>query len=219
VLLSDHPSWHNARRDVLTPFVTALFRYGGNDVPWRAWDDELVAVETAAGHGVNATVWRFAHHRSTVAHDDDPIRNYFWYMPRPNVSQDGRWVLFTSNWEKRLGTDPGGESGGRQRQDVFLLKLRTGDGPTAPSGTLRILTTALPTGRRGQPYSATLLAAGATAVRWRVTSGTLPPGLKLDGTTGVISGTCVWSGTWTFTVTASEGTATDRRTLSLILQK
>jgi hypothetical protein len=43
------------------------------------------------------------------------------------VSQDGRWVLFTSNWEKTLGTDPGGADGERARQDVFLLQLKAID--------------------------------------------------------------------------------------------
>jgi hypothetical protein len=62
-----------------------------------------------------------------VTNDDDPSRTYFWYMPCPSVSSDGRWVLFPSNWEKQLGTDPGR----RVRQDVFLLKLRAVDGEDA----------------------------------------------------------------------------------------
>src|SRR5262249_25045740 len=39
------------------------------------------------------------------------------YLPRPMVSRDGRWVLFTANWEKTLGTDPAGAPGERARQD------------------------------------------------------------------------------------------------------
>ncbi|MGH9408667.1 MAG: hypothetical protein ACRD1V_04365, partial [Vicinamibacterales bacterium] len=49
----------------------------------------------------------------------------FWYTPRPNVAPDGRWVLFTSNWEKTLGTDPRADATERARQDVLLLKLKT----------------------------------------------------------------------------------------------
>jgi hypothetical protein len=37
------------------------------------------------------------------------------------VSPDGHWVIFTSNWEKTLGTDV--RDGGTARQDVFLLRL------------------------------------------------------------------------------------------------
>jgi hypothetical protein len=121
VYLADHPSWHNARPDAWTPFISALYRYGDNQVAWRAWDDEIVAVQTGEAGG---QVWRLAHHRSDIRHDTDPSRLSFWYTPRPNVSPDGRWVLFTSNWEKTLGTDPGGPAGGAARQDVFLLAAR-----------------------------------------------------------------------------------------------
>ena len=56
-------------------------------------------------------------------------------MPRTNVSPDGRWVLFTSNWEKTLGVDPSGESGSGARQDVFLLKLAGGDSASVATAT------------------------------------------------------------------------------------
>ena len=120
--LSDHPTWNNARPDRLVPFISATYRYGANAVDWRAWDDEIVAVQTDAGDG-SAEVWRFAHHRSDVANDEDASVISFWYTPRPNVSPDGRWVLFTSNWEKTLGSDPQGAPGEKARQDVFLLRL------------------------------------------------------------------------------------------------
>ncbi len=122
--LSEHPSWHNAAADRLVPFVTATYRYYVNDVEWRPWDDEIIAVQTDMAPDAGAIVWRFAHHRSDVRHDIDPTRLYFWYTPRANISRDGRWVLFTSNWEKTLGADPGGDAGATARQDVFLLQLR-----------------------------------------------------------------------------------------------
>jgi len=122
ITLSDHPSWNNARPDRLVPFISATYRYGANAAEWRAWDDEIVAVQTDVGDG-SAEVWRFAHHRSNVDKDDDPSVISFWYTPRPNVSPDGRWVLFTSNWEKTLGSDPQGAPGEKARQDVFLLRL------------------------------------------------------------------------------------------------
>jgi len=120
--LSDHPTWNNARADALVPFVTATYRYGDNAVAWRPWDDEIDAVQTDVGDG-SAEVWRLAHHRSNVANDDDPSVISFWYTPRPNISRDGLWVLFTSNWEKTLGTDPQGAAGEKARQDVFLMRL------------------------------------------------------------------------------------------------
>ncbi|HEX6973420.1 MAG TPA: hypothetical protein VF147_03410, partial [Vicinamibacterales bacterium] len=124
IYLADHPAWQNARADVRVPAISALYRYGVNTTEWRAWDDEIVAVQTDVPDGVSATVWRLAHHRSDVANDTDSSRIYFWYTPRPNVSPDGRWVLFTSNWEKTLGADTAPEPGGAFRQDVFLLRAR-----------------------------------------------------------------------------------------------
>lgn len=121
VQLADHPTWNNAARFRLVPFITATYRYGDNTVAWRAWDDEILGVQTAPGRG--AQVYRFAHHRSDVRDDDHPAQIGFWYTPRPNVSQDGRWVLFTSNWEKTLGSDPTGPAGSKARQDVFLLHI------------------------------------------------------------------------------------------------
>jgi hypothetical protein len=121
VYLSDHATWGNAQPNVLVPIIAATYRYAAsqNTAPWRAWDDEIIAIQTDAPSG--ATVWRFAHHRSNIGSDTYPDNPYFWYEPRPSVSPDGRWVIFTSNWEKTLGTDV--RDGGAARQDVFLLRL------------------------------------------------------------------------------------------------
>lgn len=126
VYLSDHPTWNNARPDRLEPFISATYRYGTAPAEWRAWDDEILAVQTDVGDGA-AEVWRLAHHRSDVSNDHAADVISFWYTPRPNVSPDGRWVLFTSNWEKTLGKDPQGADGEKARQDVFLLRLAAKD--------------------------------------------------------------------------------------------
>jgi hypothetical protein len=55
---------------------------------------------------------------------------------------------------------------------------------------LTITATSLPNGAVGTPYSQALAATGGTgAYSWQVTSGTLPAGLTLNASTGVISGT------------------------------
>jgi hypothetical protein len=112
----DHASWNNAQAGSLVPFVTAYYRTSSETAPWRAWDDEIIAVQTSGGS--NATVWRFAHHRTSLVS--------FWDTPRASVSQDGRWAIFTSNWEGTLGGDPGGGP----REDVFMVELR---GPATSS--------------------------------------------------------------------------------------
>ncbi|HET7698415.1 MAG TPA: hypothetical protein VFK57_22060 [Vicinamibacterales bacterium] len=124
IYLADHTTWNNARPDQLTPFISGIFRAPTSDTTWRAWDDEIIAVQTDAAPGADATVWRFAHHRSDVRADNDASGISFWYEPRPNVSPDGRWVMFTSNWEKTLGTDPTGDAATTKRQDVFVVQLK-----------------------------------------------------------------------------------------------
>lgn len=215
VFLADHPSWHNARPDVWTPFISALYRYGANTVEWRAWDDEIIAVQAGDGEG---QVWRLAHHRSDVRHDVDPSRISFWYTPRPNVSPDGRWVLFTSNWEKTLGTDPGGEAGGAARQDVFLLRLAAAaahGGPLPDGGGAAITTSTLPDGRLRRAYSTRLTATGVPSqADWRVTAGALPPGVVLHPRTGALGGAPRAAGPFTFTIAVGAAS----RTFTLVVR-
>jgi hypothetical protein len=203
IYLADHPSWHNAQPDRLVPFIDANYRYGANTTVWRAWDEEIIAVQTGAGSG--GTVWRFAHHRSAVADDLDPSRISFWYTPRANVSPDGQWALFTSNWEKTLGTDPGGDPGGSHRQDVFLIELKQSAGAPQPAGPVAVVTSTLPSGTVAQTYATALQAVGGSGTYgWSIVSGALPAGLALDSATGTITGTPGTAGAATFTARASD---------------
>jgi hypothetical protein len=118
IYAADHTSWSNARPDALVPVISSTYRYGDNTTPWRAWDEEIIGIDTTGGTG--GLVYRFAHHRSKVASDTDPSVTYFWYQPIANVSPNGQWVIFTSNWEKTLGKDA---SEGTFRQDVFMVHL------------------------------------------------------------------------------------------------
>ncbi len=61
--------------------------------------NELVLVSTDGSQRVR----RIAHHRS-IAQD-------YWDTPRANLSRDGRFVAFSSNW------------GGQKRQDLFIARL------------------------------------------------------------------------------------------------
>ena len=67
-----------------------------------------------------------------------------------------------------------------------------------------------PTILTGSPYSATLIASGNPAPTFSVQSGTLPPGLSLNSTSGVLNGTPTSTGTFSgvFAATNSQGTVT-----------
>ena len=70
---------------------------------------------------------------------------------------------------------------------------------------LTIVTTNLPIGTVRANYSAQVNAAGAVgALTWIVSQGSLPPGLTLGQTTGVIAGTPTTAGTVGFTVTVTD---------------
>jgi Putative Ig domain len=78
---------------------------------------------------------------------------------------------------------------------------------TIAPATLTITTTSLPSGQVGVAYSTTLAATGGTTpYAWSITSGTLPPGLSLNSSTGAITGTptaAVTSSSITFKVADS----------------
>lgn len=92
----------------------------------------------------------------------------------------------------------------------------------APKDPIAITTRSLPGAVEGQSYTLSLQATGGeTPYSWAVTAGALPPGLLLDGATGMIAGTLPApppSGQFRFTVTATDGDSpptSDSRTFIL----
>ncbi len=75
---------------------------------------------------------------------------------------------------------------------------------------LSITSTTLVTGTTSTAYSATLTATGGAApysYSWSISSGTLPAGLTLSASTGVISGTPTGDGASNFTVTVTDSSS------------
>lgn len=66
-----------------------------------------------------------------------------------------------------------------------------------------------PDGTQGSAYNFTVVAGGPGPITFSVVSGALPPGLTLDPVTGVISGTPTATGSFTFTVRASNAYGVD----------
>ncbi len=86
---------------------------------------------------------------------------------------------------------------------------------------LQVTTTSLPNGSPSVFYSATLAASGGLPpYSWTITQGSLPSGLTLNATSGVISGTPTGAGTSSFTVQASDSEtppATATAALSIVI--
>ena len=97
-----------------------------------------------------------------------------------------------------VGTVGGTDLGGSSPSDNQIAV-----DPTTPI----VSTTSLANATAGSSYSQTLAATGGTGTyTWSVTTGSLPSGLSLAASTGVISGTPTAAGAATFTVTATDAT-------------
>lgn len=59
-----------------------------------------------------------------------------------------------------------------------------------------------------RPYKAVVTALGGGTKTWSVPTGSLPPGLSLNASTGLISGTATTPGSYTFTLRVTDGTTT-----------
>jgi len=97
-------------------------------------------------------------------------------------------------------TDPKSSPGGNTQ--VFGC-LQRPPAPVAPTFTADSPPT---TATVGTAYSYTFTASGTPSPTFAVNSGTLPGGLALNSTTGILSGTPTTAGPFTFTVSASNGT-------------
>ncbi|PYX00245.1 MAG: hypothetical protein DMG89_04820 [Acidobacteria bacterium] len=103
-------TWSNVDAKDSVPVCGSTYSYDGDPTIDQPFAGEVFCVET---DGLASTVWRFAHNRATY------IPRYFQTQPLGSVSRDGRFLLFTSNWDAQLGIG----SDGKPRSDVFIVKL------------------------------------------------------------------------------------------------
>jgi hypothetical protein len=89
---------------------------------------------------------------------------------------------------------------------------------TIASSTFEITTSKVPSAIEATPYSASLDASGGQRpYQWGISSGSLPPGLKL-ASGGAISGSAIKSGTFNFTVRGADAAShSAERNLSLVV--
>jgi len=113
---------------------------------------------------------------------------------------------------------------------TFTVSAANGTTPDAASGSLTITVSAPvataptftadtppTTGTVGTAYTYTFVASGTPAPTYAVASGTLPAGLNLNATTGVLSGTPTSAAASTFTVSAANGTTPDAASGSITI--
>lgn len=103
-------SWSNGNLNDNAPVCGTTNSYDGDTSVTQAYDGEIFCIETDESR---STVWRFAHHRALWN------SAFFFTAPIPNISLDGRFLLFTSSWDNQVGTT----KSGAPRTDVWIVKL------------------------------------------------------------------------------------------------
>jgi hypothetical protein len=155
--------------------------------------------------------WNLAARTTTAGHGPSPAP-----LPSPpypgtlNVFNgtvpNGTWELFVQDF---VSGDAGNIAGG------WSISITTTDnnGYVCCCSSPVVNPPTLANALIGDPYTQTITASGTTGpYTFGLTSGTLPPGLSLNPTTGVVSGTPTALGTYAFTVrvTDANGCITDR---------
>jgi hypothetical protein len=132
------------------------------------------------------------------------------------------WSITSGTLSAGLTLNSNGQITGKPTADGtsnFTVKVTDSSTPTPQSLTanlsisindpLQIITSALPAGVINKVYSGDALAAmgGNPPFIWSITAGSLPPGLTLATSTGMISGTPTQTGTSNFTVQVTDSSS------------
>jgi hypothetical protein len=111
--------------------------------------------------------------------------------------------------------------GSEARPNDGTLDIGAFEAASGPPANLVITTASLPAGMVGTAYSATLAATGGVpAYTWGISTGSLPSGLSLNPTAGIISGTPTGSGTSFFTALVTDAQQppdSDSKALSIVV--
>jgi hypothetical protein len=140
---------------------------------------------------------------------------------RTSAAISNAFALLRSTAPQYTGDLPAGTTDVRLLRVLMLypnIALRVKAGAVAPAAPPTLTSVSpLPPATVNQAYSYTFTATGATPMTWSVISGTLPAGLSLNSTSGVLSGTATVAGTSTFTVQASDssGSASGQYSLTV----
>jgi len=105
-----HFTWSNVDVDDANPVCVSTYSYDGDTKIDQPFAGEIFCIET---DGLASTVWRFAHNRAVY------VNPYFNTQPLGDVSRDGKFFMFTSDWDAQLGTG----TDGTPLSDVFIVRL------------------------------------------------------------------------------------------------
>jgi WD40-like Beta Propeller Repeat len=103
-MLADDESWE----------TVGTYRDPEINLPsYHLFEDEIMQVSTDGSQRIR----RLCHTRTAI--DNKTATSGYWATPKPTISKDGRYIAFTSNWEK---------SG---RYDLFIVKVEPAE-PLSP---------------------------------------------------------------------------------------
>src|SRR5262245_35630194 len=160
---ADHNSWLNSVTNPDAPILAS--RYGSCQF---AWAGEIIAI---AVDGSN-TVWRFAHNHNGG--------NACYYAQAfAQISNDGRWALFSSYWDGTLGADA--SFGCSTRIDTFIVELMPSSSPVLPPPSTPPPTESsysIPSGASLTSSGGSLLTVGSAEISGSLSSPT-PPALAI----------------------------------------
>ena len=162
---------------------------------------QLTVVTTSLPNGTQNTGY------NAMLAADGGVTPYTWSIIAGNLP---RGLSLNTNTGAIIGTPSGGGTSN------FTVQVTDSNSPPANASAplsitviaavpLSITTTSLPAGMTGTAYSANLTAIGGVSpYTWSMASGSLPPGLQLNQTTGAIFGTPTTAGTSNFTVQVAD---------------
>lgn len=104
---AEHSSWNNTALNTNAPIFQSRYNINCPNASY-AWTNELLGI---AVDGSN-TVWRFGHNYSSSCYDAQAFAQ---------ISNDGRFLLFSSIWGNTLGS--GGGFACSYRIDTFMVRL------------------------------------------------------------------------------------------------
>ena len=137
-------------------------------------------------NGLNLVSGETQQFTATILNTSNP--GVTWSASSGTISADGLFTAPTVATNTRVLVSAASVEDGSKTASATLM--------IEPSGTLRITTTALPTGAVGSPYESTLTASGGVPpYRWSV-RGSLPSGLMLHAANGTITGTPTITGSY-----------------------